>query len=85
MTLRELSDNNNSISTTRWAFCLVIMFDIITIAISLALFIISYFIGTPIPIEIFDKEALLLGLLTGVITAAKGLQGFEHTSTEEKA
>lgn len=83
ITTRELADNNTSISSTRWAFVTVILFDIVVIALSLFAFVISHFIGKPIDLGFFDKEAVLLGVLTALIAMTKGLMGFEpHNYTK---
>lgn len=76
-TIRKLADNDTTLSSTRWAFATVILFDIIVISLSLLVFIISHFVGAPIALAFFDKEAILLGVLTTLVATAKGLQGFE--------
>lgn len=75
--IRDLADNNTSISSTRWAFATVILFDIVVIALSLLVFVVSHFIGMPIDLAFFDKEVILLGVLTALVATTKGLQGFE--------
>lgn len=77
ITIKEIADNNTSISSTRWAFATVILFDIVVIALSLFAFVISHFIGKPIDLGFFDKEVILLGVLTTLVATTKGLQGFE--------
>lgn len=76
-TIRDLADDNTTISSTRWAFATVILFDIIVIAASLIAFLVCHLIGIPLPIELFDKEVILLGVLTALVATTKGLQGFE--------
>lgn len=76
-TIRKLADNDTTLSSTRWAFATVVLFDIIVISLSLIIFIISHFIGIPIALAFFDKEAILLGVLTALVATTKGLQGFE--------
>ena len=75
--IRDLADDKTTLSSTRWAFATVILFDVIVIALSLLVFVISHFIGMPIDLDFFDKEVLLLGVLTALVATAKGLQGFE--------
>lgn len=75
--IRKLADNDTTLSSTRWAFATVVLFDIIVISLSLIIFIISHFIGVPIALAFFDKEAILLGVLTALVATTKGLQGFE--------
>lgn len=76
-TIRDLADDNTTISSTRWAFATVILFDIVVIALSLLVFVVSHFIGKPIDLAFFDKEVVLLGVLTAMVATTKGLQGFE--------
>ena len=76
-TIRDLADDNTTISSTRWAFATVILFDIVVIALSLLVFVVSHFIGMPIDLAFFDKEVILLGVLTALVATTKGLQGFE--------
>ena len=38
-TIRDLADDNTTISSTRWAFATVILFDIVVIALSLLIFV----------------------------------------------
>ena len=84
ITIRELADNNTSISSTRWAFATVILFDIVVIALSLLIFVISHFVGMPIDLIFFDKEVILLGVLTAMVATTKGLQGFEPKDKEKQ-
>lgn len=76
-TIRKLADDNTTLSSTRWAFATVILFDIVVIALSLLVFVISHFVGKPIDLGFFDKEVVLLGVLTALVATTKGLQGFE--------
>lgn len=86
-TIRKLADDNTTLSSTRWAFATVILFDIVVIALSLLVFVISHFVGKPIELAFFDKEVVLLGVLTAMVATTKGLQGFEpktNKKVEEK-
>lgn len=83
MKIKELADDNNSISSTRWAFVTVIKFDIIVIALTIAAYIIGHFIDKPFDGNLISGVSLLLGVLTSIITASKALQGFE-TKTDYK-
>ncbi len=76
-TIRDLADDKTTFSSTRWAFATVILFDIVVIALSLLIFVVSHFIGMPIDLAFFDKEVVLLGVLTAMVATTKGLQGFE--------
>lgn len=81
--IRKLADDDTTLSSTRWAFATVILFDIVVIALSLLIFVISHFIGMPIALAFFDKEAILLGVLTALVATTKGLMGFEpHNYTK---
>lgn len=82
--IRELADDKTSISSTRWAFATVILFDIVVIALSLLAFIVSHFIGMPIDLAFFDKEVILLGVLTAMVATTKGLQGFEPKEKKDE-
>lgn len=76
-TIRKLADDNTTLSSTRWAFATVILFDIVVIALSLLAFLFCHLIGKPIDLAFFDKEVVLLGVLTAMVATTKGLQGFE--------
>lgn len=84
ISIRDLADDNTTISSTRWAFATVILFDIVVIALSLLVFVVSHFIGKPIDLAFFDKEVVLLGVLTAMVATTKGLQGFEPKDKGEK-
>lgn len=84
ISIRDLADDNTTISSTRWAFATVILFDIVVIALSLIIFVISHFIGKPIDLAFFDKEAILLGVLTALVATTKGLMGFEPHNYDKK-
>ena len=79
ISIRDIADDNTSISSTRWAFATIVKFDIVVIAISIISGIIGHFIGKPIDSSFYGSVALLLGLLTGFSTGAKISQGYEHT------
>lgn len=84
ISLREIADNDTHISSTRWAFSVIILFDIIVIAITVISYIIAHFIGKPFDTNLFNGVALLLGVLTGIVTTSKALQGFEkHNESED--
>lgn len=83
-TIRDLADDNTTLSSTRWAFATVILFDIVVIALSLLVFVVSHFIGMPIDLAFFDKEVILLGVLTALVATTKGLQGFEPKDKEKQ-
>jgi hypothetical protein len=76
---RELADDKTTISSTRWAFATVVKVDIaIIIIVLLAALVAHFFPG----IEDFDNSffgsvAMLLGVITTLVTTGKVLQGFE--------
>ena len=85
VTTREIADDNSSISSTRWAFALVIKFDIIVIFGTIVAGLIGHFIGKPFDNGFYGSVATLLGVLTTLATGAKVLQGFETKCSQEKS
>ena len=85
VTTREIADDNSSISSTRWAFALVIKFDIIVIFGTIVAGLIGHFIGKPFDNGFYGSVAMLLGALTTLTTGAKALQGFETKCGQEKS
>ena len=77
ISIREIADDNTSISSTRWAFASLIKFDIVIVLITLGAYLTGHFIGKPFDSSLFSGVATLLGVPTGLITASKILQGFE--------
>ena len=77
ISLKEIIDNETHISSTRWAFAVIILFDIIVIAITVISYIIAHFIGKPFDSSLFNGVALLLGVITGIITTSKVFQNAE--------
>ena len=75
--IREIADNNSSISSTRWAFAAVVKFDIIAIADSVISIIVGHFIGKPFDDTTVKGIALLIGVLTTITGGSKIMQGFE--------
>lgn len=83
VTIRDIADNNTSISSTRWAFASIVKFDITVIALTIIVYIVGHFIGKPFDNDLINGVALLLGVLTTIITTSKTLQGFEPKKKEE--
>ena len=75
--IRDIADNNSSISSTRWAFAAVVKFDIIAIAVSVVSIIVGHFIGKPFDDTTVKGIALLIGVLTTITGGSKIMQGFE--------
>lgn len=84
ISLREIADNNTSISSTRWAFAKVINFDIIVIAIAIVAFVICHLTGRPMNDSFFYAVGTLLGILTTLVATPKALQGFEPKGNKDK-
>ena len=87
ITIREIADDCSTISSTRWAFALVVKVDIFIICVSLLAGILSYFIPSipAIDCNFYTSVAMLLGILTGIIGTTKALQGFEpHSKSDEE-
>lgn len=83
ITIKEIADDNTSISSTRWAFAIIIKFDLVMIGITVISGIIGHFISRPLSNDFYGSVALLLGLLTGFSTGAKALQGWEPKKDKE--
>ena len=77
ITIREISDDKTTISSTRWAFATVIAFDIIVISVVIAASLIFQYLGKPLDNGFYGSVSLLLGIPTGLATSAKALQGWE--------
>ena len=84
ISIRELTDDKSSLSSTRWAFVTTIIFDIVIIAISVVSYIVAHFISKPFDSNLISGVALLLGVLTGIVTTSKSLQGFETKSNDKE-
>ena len=84
ISIRELADDKSSLSSTRWAFVTTIIFDIVIIAISVVSYIVAHFISKPFDSNLISGVALLLGVLTGIVTTSKSLQGFETKSNDKE-
>lgn len=94
ISIREIADDDTTISSTRWAFASVVYADVLVVVGTIVSGIVGHFLGKPIPGELYSSVALLLGVITGIIGVNKGLQGFEtkrndkpsitNTNTETK-
>ena len=82
ISVREIADNNSSISSTRWAFATVIIFDIVVIVASIVVFCLFHFLKRPLDNSFFYAVATLLGVLTTLVVTPKALQGFEPKKEE---
>lgn len=77
ITIREIADDNTSISSTRWAFALVVYVDVFIVLLTVISGLVCYIIGKPIEIAFYGAVAMLLGVITGIIGTNKALQGWE--------
>ena len=77
ITMKEIVDDNSTISSTRWAFASVIKTDITIISIVILAGLVGHFIGKPLDCSFYGGVAMLLGIPTGIIATSKSLQGFE--------
>lgn len=84
MKIKEIADNNSSISSTRWAFVSVIKFDMIIISVTLGIFALFHLIDKPLDNSFFYAVATLLGILTTLVATPKALQGFEPKNNDSK-
>ena len=83
ISIRDIADDNTSISSTRWAFATVIKFDIVIISITILAYIVAHFVGKPFDSGLVSGVAILLGILTGLTTTSKALQGWEPEKDKE--
>ena len=67
ISIREISDDKSSISSTRWAFASVVKVDIIIIVVTWLVGLVSNIIPQipTLPNTFYGHVALLLGILTG--------------------
>lgn len=77
ISIREIADDNSSISSTRWAFASIVKVDIFCVILIIVSGIIGHFIGKPLDSSFYGSSATLLGILTTIIATSKSLQGFE--------
>lgn len=87
ITIREIADDNTTVSSTRWAFALSIYFDALIIFLTIASGLICHFVPglEDLDSSFYGSVAMLLGVLTGVTGTAKALQGFEpHSKSDEE-
>lgn len=81
---KQLIDNKTNYSTTRWAFVTILKFDMVIIVSALLAYFVCVILDINISESVLYAVGTLLGSLTGIITLAKGAQGFEtkHIDTE---
>ena len=84
ISLREIADDKTSISSTRWAFASVVKVDLFIVLATVISGLVGHFIDKPLDPGIYANIAMLLGVLTGIITTSKALQGFETKKDDKK-
>lgn len=82
ITIREIADNNTTISSTRWAFAAIVKADIAIVSVVVVAGLVGHFVGKPLDTKFYDYVAKAVGLLTGILTVAKAVQGFEPRKTK---
>ena len=78
MKTKDLIDDKTSYSTTRWAFVVAMRFAIIMISLSFIAFVTFKIVGIETE-GLFSGVSTVLGIVVGLATTAKALQGFETT------
>ena len=83
ISIREIADDKTTISSTRWAFSLVVYVDVIVVLLTVLAGIVGHFIGKPLDGNFYGSVAMLLGVITGIIGTNKALQGFEIKANDK--
>lgn len=83
ISIREIADDDTTISSTRWAFASIVKADLYIAVITILSGIVGHFLGKPISNEFYASVALLLGVITGIIGGNKALQGFETKNNDK--
>lgn len=84
ITIRELADDSTTVSSTRWAFATVVKVDVAITVITFVAGLVGHFIGKPLESSFYGNIAMLLGIITGIVTTSKALQGFEPGTKSDK-
>lgn len=82
--LREIADNETTISSTRWGWALTLKVDVIIICTVIFAGLVGHFTKRPIPNEFYSSVTLLLGVLTAITGSTKALQGFEPRKEQKE-
>lgn len=77
ITLRDIADDQTTISSTRWGWALTLIVDVVVISVVVTAGLVGHFMMLPLPVDFFKSVALLLGVLTGITGTTKLAQGFE--------
>ena len=82
VSLREIADDDSTISSTRWAFASIIKFDLVMIVIAVIIWAVFTFLDKSTD-GLFTGISMLLGIPTALLTTSKALQGFENHNKED--
>lgn len=80
--IKDLIDNKSSYSTTRWAFVVAMIFAVIMAVVSFATFVVFRVLGIDTE-GLFSGVSTVVGLVVGLATTAKCLQGFESRGNDK--
>lgn len=81
--IKDLIDDKTTYSTTRWAFVVAMRFAIIMSILSFVTFVV--FRVLKIDTEgLFSGVSTVLGIVVGLATTAKALQGFENGKEKDE-
>jgi len=81
--LKELIDNNTPYSTTRWAFIVCVRAGIVLAFLTLIMAIVLLILGKSVD-GLLGGSVALIGVILGIPTTAKALQGFETNRKQEE-
>lgn len=79
---KDLIDGKTSYSTTRWVFVVAMRFAIIMTLLSFITFVVFRILKIDTE-GLFSGVSTVLGIVVGLATTAKALQGFEKNSDNE--
>ena len=83
ITIEEIASDDTKISSTRWAFAITIIFDMIMIAASITAFILCHIFNKSLDSSFLYAVVTMLGVLTGITGTTKALQGFETKGNDK--
>lgn len=78
LTTKELCDDNTPYSTTRWSFVTCTKVAIFLVIASVAAFVAMKILNIDIDEDFLTAVGVLIGIILGIPTVAKSLQGFER-------
>jgi len=80
---KDLIDSKTSYSTTRWGFVVCVKAAIAMAVVTLLAWIVLTYLGKPTE-GLLGGAAALIGVIIGIATTGKALQGFETRSHDDK-